>query len=194
VCAQVFQSYGNASVTAALPIPASLQPSSVATAPNISYPDSAASDLYSFTGNVTKYFGLRFTGELFSSARPRHAQGPDLSCGQGEVDHIEGQRQRLPAIPVLVREADPRNDCNMMGARTDPGSLVLWQLAVMPAFHCVCGGLMRSARWQPWQSSTCRAPRNTSSMGIRQETNAVRITCTADVDVLVQATSLARLP
>ncbi len=75
-------------MTAALPIPASLQPSSVAAAPNISYPDSAASDLFSFTSNVTKYFGLRFTGELLPSAHARHAQGPHVSCGQGEVDHV----------------------------------------------------------------------------------------------------------
>ncbi len=62
-CVQAFVPYGNASVAGALPIPASLQPSSVATAPNVSYPDVAASDLFNLARGAKTYFGLRFTGE-----------------------------------------------------------------------------------------------------------------------------------
>jgi len=61
---QAFLSYGSASKTAALPIPASLQPTSVAFAPNVSYPDVAASALFGLAGGATTYFGLRFTGDF----------------------------------------------------------------------------------------------------------------------------------
>ena len=64
---QAFVPYGTASKTAALPIPASLQPSAVAFAPNISYPDVAASALYGLAGGAQTYFGLRFTGEFVAS-------------------------------------------------------------------------------------------------------------------------------
>ena len=60
---QAFVPYGSASKTAALPIPASLRPSAVAFAPNVSYPDVAASALFGFAGGATTYFGLRFLGE-----------------------------------------------------------------------------------------------------------------------------------
>ena len=63
--AQAFVPYGNVTVTAALPIPTSLQPKFVASASNISYADIAASDLLKFAGGATTYFGLRFTGESF---------------------------------------------------------------------------------------------------------------------------------
>ena len=59
---QAFVPYGSASKAAALPIPASLQPSSVAFATNISYPDVASSGLFSLARGATTYFGLRFTG------------------------------------------------------------------------------------------------------------------------------------
>ncbi len=66
--------YGNLTVAGALPIPASLQPSSVATAPNISYPDSLASGLLGLARGTKEYFGLRFTGER--SAGHRHGWMP----------------------------------------------------------------------------------------------------------------------
>ena len=62
ICVQAFVPYGSASVAGALPIPASLQPSSVAAAPNISFPDVTASALFSLARGATTYFGLRFTG------------------------------------------------------------------------------------------------------------------------------------
>ena len=60
---QAFVPYGSASSAGAMPISASAKPSSVATAPNISYPDVAASALFILARNTTTYFGLRFTGE-----------------------------------------------------------------------------------------------------------------------------------
>lgn len=56
--------YGSLSQVASLPIPRSLRATRTSTAPNISYPESANSDLFSLAGGTTTYFGLRFTGEL----------------------------------------------------------------------------------------------------------------------------------
>ena len=65
--------YGSVTATATLPIPTSLQPSFVGSASDISYPDVASSDLFSFAGGATNHFGLRFTGEpLLARLHKRH--------------------------------------------------------------------------------------------------------------------------
>lgn len=57
---QVFKPYGS---PYALPIPASARPSSVTTAPNVSYAASNSSGVMALAG-VTADFGLRLSGEL----------------------------------------------------------------------------------------------------------------------------------
>ena len=58
---EVFPAYGSASVTATLPISSTLQPARETTAPNVSYPASTSSDLFTLAG-TSSYFGLRFSG------------------------------------------------------------------------------------------------------------------------------------
>ena len=64
---QAYVPYGSSSKTAALPISASLQPSYVATVPNITYPDVTTSNLFNLAGSAMTYFGLRFTGAWLSA-------------------------------------------------------------------------------------------------------------------------------
>ena len=72
---QAYVPYGSSSKTAALPIPATLQPNYSGTASNISYPDVATSDLFSLAGGATTYFGLRFTGGSAVSSGGDSTQG-----------------------------------------------------------------------------------------------------------------------
>ncbi len=59
---EVFPGYGNASVPAVLPIPSSLKPARVTTAPNVSYASASTGGVFTLAG-ATTYFGLRFSGE-----------------------------------------------------------------------------------------------------------------------------------
>ena len=57
---QVYNPYGRPYT---LPIPTTLQPSAVKTAPNVSYPDASTGGGLMALANASTNFGLRFSGE-----------------------------------------------------------------------------------------------------------------------------------
>jgi len=59
LCMQVYSPYGRPYT---LPIPTTLKPSAVRTAPNVSYPDAISGGLFALA-NASTDFGLRFSGE-----------------------------------------------------------------------------------------------------------------------------------
>ena len=75
--------YGNSSVPPVLPIPASLQPTRVTTAANISYASSTTVGLVQLAG-ATSYFGLRFSGE-------RSGWRPTQLCTEQGTEHSQSK-------------------------------------------------------------------------------------------------------